>query len=863
MVKVRGIIHTLNDYKFTIAENTPLDEEVALDPELLGKAFENLLASYNPETRATARKLTGSFYTPREIVSYMVDESLKAYLLQCLLSGTKAFVEFGRKQTQMFGNEGRKGQTSLIQEVGIEENKRLDFTAKLEKLFDYADMTNPFDEVDTDRLIRAISDCKILDPACGSGAFPMGILHRMVNLLSKLDPKNIKWKHELLRKAEEDLSVARKMNDDVIREKAVESAQIRIEYIKESFANNRHELDYTRKLFLIEHCIYGVDIQQIAVQIAKLRFFISLMVDQQLDDTKPNRNMLSMPNLETKFVAANSLISLDRNVGTRKGTVGVGIFRSPDVERLEEQLKELRKEIFYTRKYAAKKLLKVREEKLREDLKTALKASGYDERSAQQMADWNPFDPIHFAGFFDPEIMFGLKHGFDIVIGNPPYFQIQKLDESSKRELERQGFETYARTGDLYCLFYERGVKLLTSGGWLCYITSNKWMRADYGVALREFFTKYTRPVSLIDFGMTLVFDSATTLTNVMLLTNVGRAKTVAMCRIGDDYTVDTPLNSYFKSRAADVQHPEGNSWVAYDKKEYKLIQKIECQGVPIENWRIVINYGIKTGLNDAYIVDESTKNLLIQEDRSSEGLLRPILRGEDIRAYVPRFNRQWIVFIPWHFPLHEDPNIAGPSKEAEKLFLEKFPAVYRHLESYKKQLSGRNKAETGIRYEWYALQRWGANYYRDFDKPKIIYPNMTNALPFAYDENTGYLCNDKAFIMTGEKLKYLVAILNSALFKFAFKERFPELLGDTREVRKVFFEKIPIKKPESDRTERVFEMLVNKILRKKNGNPDVDTSDIEREIDLKVYHLYELTFREVQMIDPSVTEEEWTRSGF
>jgi adenine-specific DNA-methyltransferase len=205
IVKVRGLLRTLNDYKFTIAENTPLEEEIALDPELLGKVFENLLASYNPETKGTARKQTGSFYTPREIVNYMVDESLKMYLFQKLSGDMPALVELGKQQTQMFGNEVKKGQAMLLHEVPIDQDSARELGTKLTNLFDHSLEGNPFDETETDLLIRSISNCKILDPACGSGAFPMGILHRMVHLLARLDPNNKKWKEELLRKAQGDL----------------------------------------------------------------------------------------------------------------------------------------------------------------------------------------------------------------------------------------------------------------------------------------------------------------------------------------------------------------------------------------------------------------------------------------------------------------------------------------------------------------------------------------------------------------------------------------------------------------------------------------------------------------------------------
>ena len=217
----KGLFAILSNYKFTVTENTPIEEEVALDPELLGKVFENLLASYNPETKTTARKQTGSFYTPREIVNYMVDESLIAYLMQ------------------------------KLDEAGYPERDE-----DLRELLSYTEKSNPFNEAETAVLIKAIDGCKILDPACGSGAFPMGILHKMVHLLHKLDPQNELWKERQMEKAEA-------FEDAVQRDKAIRN-------IEEAFANN--ELDYGRKLYLIENCIYGVDIQPIAVQIAKLRF---------------------------------------------------------------------------------------------------------------------------------------------------------------------------------------------------------------------------------------------------------------------------------------------------------------------------------------------------------------------------------------------------------------------------------------------------------------------------------------------------------------------------------------------------------------------------------------------------------------
>ncbi|MBU1569550.1 MAG: hypothetical protein KKE00_03360, partial [Proteobacteria bacterium] len=369
--KVKGLIEILSGYKFTIAENTPIEEEVALDPELLGKVFENLLASYNPETKTTARKQTGSFYTPREIVNYMVDESLKAYLKQ-----------------------------ALSDKVGI---KAEDAETGLEILFSYTEKEHAFTQDETSALIQAIDTCKILDPACGSGAFPMGILHKLVHILHKLDPKNEQWKERQIQKA-------RLMDDPAIREKLIAD-------IESAFENN--ELDYGRKLYLIENCIYGVDIQPIAVQIAKLRFFISLVVEQSKQPGEENLGIRSLPNLETKFVAANTLIGLDKPKQM--------LIQNPQIKSLEDELKDLRHQYFSAKTRKEKLDCQRKDKELRKRISTLLIKDGWDNKTARQVAAFDPYDQNASSPFFDSGWMFGLKTEkagegvFDVVIGNPPY----------------------------------------------------------------------------------------------------------------------------------------------------------------------------------------------------------------------------------------------------------------------------------------------------------------------------------------------------------------------------------------------------------------------------------------------------------
>jgi hypothetical protein len=413
---VTGLIPLLNKYIFTVAENTPIEEDVALDPELLGNVFENLLGAYLPESASTARKASGSYYTPKEIVSYMVDESLTSYF-----------------QTYFNRNDEP-------------------FLQNLRTLLSYDSNHNPFQDQPklTEKFIEAIETVKILDPACGSGAFPMAILNKLTHLLHKLDPENKVWKKKLLEKIPPD-----------IRSEA-----------EKSFENK--SLDYIRKLGLIENCIYGVDIQTIAIQISKLRFFLSLLIEQTIDDSKPNRDIRALPNLETKFVAANTLIAL--NSGSR------GLAHTEKVEQLEEKLFTLREELFYANSRQEKLKLQKQEKETRERLKQALRTANFPPDTANKIADWDPFNQNQSADWFDPEWMFGIKDGFDIVIGNPPYVSTKGVAEEDKKILKEQ----FGFADDLYSHFYFKGIELLKLNSILAYISSKTFWTIQTKKNLRE-----------------------------------------------------------------------------------------------------------------------------------------------------------------------------------------------------------------------------------------------------------------------------------------------------------------------------------------------------------------------------------------
>lgn len=456
-VSARGIIDILKRYNFTIEENTPLDQEVSLDPELLGKAFENLLASYNPETKTSARKQTGSFYTPREIVQYMVDESLVAHL----------------KRT--CGEE-------------LEPEYR--------KLLNYSTEETTLNEKQRNAIIHAVYNCRVLDPACGSGAFPMGILQQMVHVLRQLDPTNEMWKDFMIDLAIEQSKVAFAKDED-------EERKARLADIEEAFNKSINDPDYARKLYLIEHCIYGVDIQPIAVQISKLRFFISLVVDQKpTNDATHNFGIRPLPNLESKFVAANTLIPVKYN--------GELIEGNSEVRKNKSRLKELSHQIFLAKRNVDKQRLIQEIKDTRKALALAIEATGFVGHSESKLlAGWDMFDQNTSSPFFDAEWMFGVNDGFDIVIANPPYVVVTKNNIYS-------GLFQTNNCLEMYAFFYEKALQLLANDGVLSFITASLFIKGLKFDSLRTLLEKRTQLVNLNVVGDN-VFENVQMPTAVLL----------------------------------------------------------------------------------------------------------------------------------------------------------------------------------------------------------------------------------------------------------------------------------------------------------------------------------------------------------
>ncbi|MFN3599153.1 MAG: Eco57I restriction-modification methylase domain-containing protein, partial [Aquificaceae bacterium] len=428
--RVRGLINILKDYNFTADESTPLSVEVSLDPELLGHIFENLLASYNEETQTTARKATGSYYTPKEIVDFMVEEGLREYF---------------------------KGKTSLSEE-------------EIQGLLSYQQEDMSLTEDKRQEVIKAIDSLKVLDPAVGSGAFPMGVLHKLVYVLEKIDPDNKLWYEWQYQKA-------LKEAQDILR---IENKDIREELLKELNENFDQAItypDYARKLYILQNSIYGVDNQNIAIQICKLRFFLSLIIDQKPDQNKENLGIKPLPHLETNFIIANSLIGLGRQ----------RVLTSPAINQLKEELKKLYKKHFSVRTREEKKRIQERAREIRGKIKEELGRIGFSNDSAQKIAEFDIFDQLSKADWFDPGWMFGVE-SFDIVIGNPPYVYTRGMTDDVRRSLENQ----YRFVDDLYNHFYFKGLDLLKDGGILAYITSKTFWSIQTKKNLRELLLENT-----------------------------------------------------------------------------------------------------------------------------------------------------------------------------------------------------------------------------------------------------------------------------------------------------------------------------------------------------------------------------------
>lgn len=879
----QGLIPLFNQYEFTVDENSVTDTDVALDPELLGKVFENLLGSYNPETKETARKATGAFYTPREIVNYMVRESLKSYL----------------RRKCRFADD-----------------------ARLNDLFDESktDQIMCFSSTEKKELLDAIYTCKILDPACGSGAFPMGVLHIMVRILNRLDKDNQMLRSRLLEQYKADKAIT-------ITGLTEAEQQERVEMLDKQLRENISFPDYARKLYLIENCIYGIDIQPIATQISKLRFFISLLCDQLRTSWNPeadNHGLLSLPNLEAKFVCADSLLSLPKLSGD---SLAMG---TADIRVLKQRLESNRHLVFTARTIETKNKYKARELEIRDEIRDSIrqslstpdeemiamletqlttlrkqlaevaepkielrelseqadlfslpqrvirevdvneaprsqfkvaianveKAIAAEKGKAQQVGSteldrlalavsgWDPYDQNACSDFFDASWMFNISDGFDIVIGNPPYVQLQKNKGSYAKKYEHCGYESYDRSGDMYALFAERSGQLVCDGGSVCLIIPNKWLIIESGLQLRKHLRKY-RIKQLLNFGDVQFFDNATTYVCILLMSKEPPCKTCqALSTNSKLYSGNFELTVAQELKEKSTITFTENHWLIMDSVQASINQKMEAGALPLKEWDLSIYRGVLTGYNDAFFINEEDYRRIVEQDKNARKLIHPLLRGRDITNFCTAPSGQYLIstFPSLNIDIDDYPGIKEHLLSFGIKRLEQSGKKYTDADG--KSFSARKKTS----FRWFETQD-SIGYWRDFFAPKIVYPNITIKFPFSYDE-TGKISNDKTFILTSQNkstLLFLLAILNSRIAKFWIWYHCPELNGGAREIRKVYFESFPV--PDLSVTDKEQLLLLStEIISKKAFDKDY-SSELEAIETLLAEH-YGFSAEEIQALD-------------
>ena len=892
----RGLLSIFNKYVFTIEENTPQDVQVALDPELLGKVFENLLGAYNPETRETARNQSGSFYTPREIVQYMVNESLVAHL----------------KRT-----------------VGEE------LEPQYRQLMDFSEMHVELSEKQKHDILHSLFTCKILDPACGSGAFPMGMLQQMVHILRQVDPDNTQWKDVLLNMAVDESRRAFGIDNEEERQK-------KLLEIERTFDENLKSPDYTRKLYIIESCIYGVDIQPIAMLITRLRFFISLICEQtdiRRDDPEHNFGIKTLPNLESKFVAANTLIDADIHKYNEDWTA------NPVLMQLKNELLAIRRRHFYTRKRNEKKRLRKQDNVMREkihqcitklvgepdegrialfwDIKAkaeaeltqyleenwveetqAVPASLFDENPQTQVVTvdknkpkrlelqqrikkcdediqremnktvpsgfeaavlevtkWNPYDQNSVSPFFDLEWMFGITDGFDIVIGNPPYLRIQGIRSVSSQYAEYliNNYKSATGSFDLYMCFVERSLKLIGECGFVNFIMPIKWSNSAAGKGLRKLFSESHSSSRIINFGAYQVFNAST---YTALQWFKPKSDYLSYQELDRDLVSNQELSQYLSSLdskdSSKITYDRlgEDPWILTSSTIQALLDKLAQQPRVLDDVFDNIFCGLQTSRDDTYFLHNCTVEDGIVRGFSKdlnkyidieEGLVHPLLKGDDVHRYDRISTHRYVVF-PYH--VENDSAILYTEDEIKKLF----PKGYIYLKECEDILRGREHGRLMNDANWYKYI-----YPKSlalFCKEKLLSPYTSLGSNYAYDQNGDFYATTKiyGYIKKSDvkaSYKALMAIMNTRIMWFFIKNTGYVLRGGYYTYATNYVSPFPIPSDEDIlQVQNQLEHFVDQIIDAKSSENLELVQSLESRIDEIAYKLYGLNENDIKLIE-------------
>lgn len=682
-------------FNFTVTESTPLDVEVAVDPEMLGRVFEELV---------TGRHETGSYYTPKPVVSFMCREALKGHL------GAKL-------PNDEPGAIGRF----------VEEH-------------DSSGLRDPEGALES---LRSVSVC---DPACGSGAYLLGMLHELLDLRASL-------------------FAAR--NLDALS-------------------------DYNRKLEIIQRNLYGVDKDEFAVNIARLRLWLSLVVDfEGEEDQKPP----PLPNLDFKIETGDSLTAPDPSGGLEPNMV-----RDEQVSRLEG-MKATFLEAHGEEKRRLRREIKALQDEISEWAHPDGAVSGFD---------WQ----VEFAEVFAPDAD-GNAGGFEVVLANPPYVR-QELIKPLKPKLKEVFPEVYTGTSDLYVYFYARALQLLRPGGMIAFISSNKWFRANYGKKLREHIANTTHVTSITDFGDLPVFQGASAYPMIFTAQKDQNA--------AGDPTVLTQVKSLappYPDVAALVRAQgsplsddsiNGPDWSLTDVETAARLKKMRAAGVPLGEYvKGQIYRGVLTGFNKAFVIDGSKREELISQDPNSAEIIKPFAVGKDVRKWTVDYKDRWLIVTPIGVDIG------------------RYPAIFEHLKQWQPELEKRyDKGK-----HWWELR--ACDYYPVFEETKILFPDIAKRPRFAFD-TVGVFTNDTTFV-TPNKDFYLLGLLNSSIIENFFIELGATVRGGYLRFKTLYVEQIPVPNaPAADR-EAIAE-LVQKCLDARG----VGCEEWESEIDERVAALYGLS---------------------
>ncbi|EGT6137254.1 class I SAM-dependent DNA methyltransferase [Campylobacter coli] len=819
-----------------------LSQKELISSSVLGNVFEKL-NGYKE----------GSFYTPSFITSYMCKESITKVVLDKF-------------------------------------NAQFDLDAK-----DINELRKSLRKEDKKAQKELLNSIKICDPAVGSGHFLVSALNVMLSIYDELNLFDEEFYLEV--QNDEILITGRK--GEFIEYKRPKTPKDKAHLIQQ-------ELFHTKK-DIIENNLFGVDINPNSCEITKLRLWIELLKHSfyQSFDDENYHDLKTLPNIDINIKCGNSLVSyfetgkslshypnIKERMGKYKRIVKdykEGFYT--DKSRINQEIKNLKisfknfcfadkfkKEMKgfndkcekYSKKYG--NFLAVDDENLKFFVSANLTLFDFDEKEATKefanlkkeydnifnLESNHPFEwRFEFPEILDDD---GNFKGFDLIIGNPPYIRQEELKEL-KPHLAKN-YKVYKGTSDIYTYFYELGFNVLKDrGGVLSYITSNKYTRAGYGEALREFLLKNVKVLEYTDLNGIKVFDSATVDTSILCFekskSKDNKFKYLALSNeILKTCAYDIGLYKDFAEFSQNSLSKE--SFTFSDENTSALKAKIERIGTPLKEWQgLNIYRGILTGYNEAFIITTEKRNEILanckdeaEKERTAK-LIRKMLRGRDIKGYSYEWAGLWVIFIPWHFPNVEKPKTMSENEQDLK---EQYPSLYKHLLSHKERLSKRNKDETGIRYEWYCLQRWGANYYQEFEKEKIVYSEIVRKPQFYLDVNLNFYAEATSFILTGENLKYLIAFLNNDFVAFIFKTFYAGgNLGENGfRYKKAFLEKLPIPKINSKNQKLANELvnLVDEILKAKEQDKNANTQELENKINSLTYKLYNLTEEEIKIIE-------------